>query len=97
MPVGGKRCWRGHGVAGGRSTESDHISEAGCPDRSWGQDARCSGSNHSSLVIVDIGKGVDVTLLLSRSDVQKALGMVDAMRPVERGFIEFGQGGMDMP
>jgi ornithine cyclodeaminase/alanine dehydrogenase-like protein (mu-crystallin family) len=48
-------------------------------------------------VIVDIGEGVDVTLLVSRSHVHKALGIVDAIRLVERGFIQFGQGGMDMP
>jgi alanine dehydrogenase len=38
-----------------------------------------------------------VTLLLSRSDVQKALSMQDAVELVERGFIELGEGGVDMP
>jgi alanine dehydrogenase len=38
-----------------------------------------------------------VTLLLSRSDVQKALSMKDAIELVERGFVEFGGGGVDMP
>jgi alanine dehydrogenase len=38
-----------------------------------------------------------VTLLLSRSDVQQALSMEDAVELVERGFIEFGEGGVDMP
>jgi len=38
-----------------------------------------------------------VTLLLSRSDVQKALSMEDAIELVERGFVEFGEGGVDMP
>jgi alanine dehydrogenase len=38
-----------------------------------------------------------VTLLLSRSDVQKALSMEDAIELVERGFVEFGEGGVNMP
>ncbi len=38
-----------------------------------------------------------MTLLLSSSDVQKALGMADAIRLVERGFIEFGAGNVEMP
>ena len=38
-----------------------------------------------------------MTLLLSRSDVEKALSMADAIGLVERGFVEFGAGGVDMP
>jgi len=38
-----------------------------------------------------------VTLLLSRSDVQKALNMEDAIELVERGFVEYGKGGVNMP
>lgn len=38
-----------------------------------------------------------MTLLLSGSDVQKALSMKDAIELVERGFVEFGAGGVDMP
>jgi len=38
-----------------------------------------------------------VTLLLSRSDVQKALCMEDAIELVERGFVEYGKGAVDMP
>jgi alanine dehydrogenase len=38
-----------------------------------------------------------VTLLLSAADVQKALSMEDAIKLVERGFVEFGEGGVDMP
>jgi alanine dehydrogenase len=38
-----------------------------------------------------------VTLLLSHSDVEKALSMEDAVGLVERGFVEFGKGGVDMP
>jgi alanine dehydrogenase len=38
-----------------------------------------------------------VTLLLSRSDVQKALSMEDAIELVERGFLEYGAGGVTMP
>jgi len=38
-----------------------------------------------------------MTLLLSRSDVQRALRMEDAIGLVERGFVEFGEGGVDMP
>jgi len=38
-----------------------------------------------------------VTLLLSRSDVEKALSMEDAIGLVERGFAEFGKGRVDMP
>ena len=38
-----------------------------------------------------------MTLLLSRSDVQKALSMEDAIELVERGFVEFGEGGVNMP
>jgi alanine dehydrogenase len=38
-----------------------------------------------------------MTLLLSRSDVRQALTMADAIDLVERGFVEFGAGGVDMP
>ena len=38
-----------------------------------------------------------MTLLLSGSDVQKALSMKDAIELAERGFVEFGAGGVDMP
>jgi alanine dehydrogenase len=38
-----------------------------------------------------------VTLLLSASDVRKALSMEDAIELVERGFVEFGAGGVEMP
>ena len=38
-----------------------------------------------------------MTLLLSRSDVEKALSMKDAIELVEQGFVEFGQGRVDMP
>lgn len=38
-----------------------------------------------------------MTLLLSRSDVQKALSMEHAVELVERGFVELGEGGVDMP
>jgi alanine dehydrogenase len=38
-----------------------------------------------------------MTLLLSRSDVQKALNMEDAIELVERGFVEYGEGGVSMP
>jgi len=38
-----------------------------------------------------------VTLLLSAADVQKALTMKDAIELVERGFVEFGAGGVEMP
>jgi alanine dehydrogenase len=34
---------------------------------------------------------------LSAADVQKALSMEDAIKLVERGFVEFGEGGVDMP
>jgi alanine dehydrogenase len=34
---------------------------------------------------------------LSAADVQKALSMKDAIELVERGFVEFGEGGVDMP
>jgi len=44
-----------------------------------------------------IQKEAEVTLLLSRSDVEKALSMADAIGLVERGFVEFGAGGVDMP
>lgn len=38
-----------------------------------------------------------MTLLLSRSDVQRALRMEDAIGLVERGFTEFGEGSVEMP
>lgn len=38
-----------------------------------------------------------MTLLLSGADVRKALSMEDAIELVERGFVEFGGGGVDMP
>jgi alanine dehydrogenase len=38
-----------------------------------------------------------MTLLLSRSDVQQSLSMDEAIDLVERGFIELGGGGVDMP
>ena len=38
-----------------------------------------------------------MTLLLSRSDVQKALSMEDAIELVERGFVEYGEGRVNMP
>jgi len=38
-----------------------------------------------------------VTLLLSRSDVEKALSMEDSVRLLERGFVELGEGRVDMP
>lgn len=38
-----------------------------------------------------------MTLLLSRFDVQKALTMADAIELVERGFVEYGEGGVTMP
>jgi alanine dehydrogenase len=38
-----------------------------------------------------------MTLLLSRSDVQKALTMEDVIDLVERGFVEYGEGGVSMP
>ena len=38
-----------------------------------------------------------MTLLLSRSDVQRALTMSEAIDLVERGFVELGAGGVDMP
>ncbi len=38
-----------------------------------------------------------MTLLLSASDVQRALSMEDAIGLVERGFVEFGEGAVDMP
>ncbi len=38
-----------------------------------------------------------MTLLLSRADVEKALNMKDAVELVEKGFVEFGKGGVDMP
>jgi alanine dehydrogenase len=38
-----------------------------------------------------------MTLLLNRADVQRALSVKDAIELVERGFIEFGQGRVDMP
>lgn len=38
-----------------------------------------------------------MTLLLSRSDVQQALTMEQAIELVERGFVEFGKGDVDMP
>jgi alanine dehydrogenase len=45
----------------------------------------------------NIDREAEVTLLLSRSDVQRALTMKDAIELVERGFVEFGEGGVDMP
>ncbi len=38
-----------------------------------------------------------MTLLLSRSDVQRALNMEKAISLLERGFVEFGEGSVDMP
>jgi alanine dehydrogenase len=38
-----------------------------------------------------------MTLLLNRADVKQALSVKDAIDLVERGFVEFGQGGVDMP
>jgi len=38
-----------------------------------------------------------MTLLLSRSDVRRALNMEEAIDLVERGFVEFGKGHVDMP
>ena len=38
-----------------------------------------------------------MTLLLSRSDVEKALSMEDSVRLLERGFVELGEGRVDMP
>ncbi len=38
-----------------------------------------------------------MTLLLSGADVQRALSMVDAIGLVEQGFVEFGEGRVDMP
>ena len=45
----------------------------------------------------DLQKGDRMTLLLSGSDVQRALSMEDAIDLVERGFVEFGEGTVDMP
>ena len=38
-----------------------------------------------------------MTLLLSRADVEKALSMEDSVRLLERGFVELGEGRVDMP
>lgn len=44
-----------------------------------------------------VDKEDSMTLLLSRSDVQQALSMDEAIDLVERGFIELGERGVDMP
>lgn len=48
-------------------------------------------------MFMDMQRGAIMTLLLSRSDVQRALRMEDAIGLVERGFTEFGEGSVEMP
>ena len=52
---------------------------------------------YSNLMSSNTQKEVSMTLLLTRSEVQQALTTEDAIDLVERGFIEFGQGSVDMP
>ena len=48
-------------------------------------------------MFMDMQRGAIMTLLLSRSDVQRALRMEEAIGLVERGFTEFGEGSVEMP